>query len=61
MALTLAAVLGGLGHEAARLLTQQQTAPGRFDTGAVIRPDWGVDDPGSTAGLAAAALWMHLA
>jgi len=33
----------------------------RFDTGAVIRSDWGVDDPGSTAGLVAMALWMHLA
>lgn len=60
MPLTLAEVLGGLGHQVARYLNQQQTVPGRFDTGAVIRSDWGVDDPGGTAGLVAMALWIHL-
>ncbi len=60
MALTLAHVLGGLGHQVARHFAQQQTTPGRLDTGAVIRSDWGVDDPGSTAGLVALALWTHL-
>lgn len=60
MPLTLAGTLGGLGRQVSGYLAAQQTAPGRFDTGAVIRADWGVDDPGGTAGLVALALWTHL-
>src|SRR5690242_6555804 len=60
MPLTLAEVLGGLGQQVAGSLARQQTMPSRFDTGAVIRADWGVDDPGGTAGLVALALWTHL-
>jgi hypothetical protein len=60
MPLTLPSVLGGLGQQVSPYLARQQTTPGRFDTGAVIRPDWGVDDPGGSAGLVALSLWMHL-
>lgn len=58
--LTLADALSGLSRQAAAYLAAQQTAPDRFDTGAVIRADWGVDDPGGTAGLVALSLWTHL-
>ncbi len=60
MPLTLAEALGGLGHQAARSMARQQTTPGSFDTGAIVRADWGVDDPGGTAGLVALSLWTHL-
>ncbi len=60
MSLTLAEVLCGLGQQVSGSLARQQTMPGRFDTGAVIRADWGIDDPGGTAGLVALALWTHL-
>jgi hypothetical protein len=51
---------GGLGAQAAGHLARQQTLPGQRDTGAVVRADWGTDDAGGTAGLAALALWLHL-
>jgi hypothetical protein len=60
MPLTLAEALGGLGRQVSGYLARQQTLPGRFDTGAVIRADWGTDDPGGTAGLVALSLWLHL-
>lgn len=59
--MTLDEAVAGLGTQAAGHLARQQTAPGRADTGALIRADWGTDDAGGTAGLAALALWLHLA
>jgi hypothetical protein len=60
MALTLAEALGGLGQQASSYLARQQTTTGRSDTGAFIRADWGIDDPGGTAGLGALSLWVRL-
>src|SRR5438128_2634505 len=60
MPITIAAVCRGLKQQVSGYLTHQQTIPDRFDTGAVIRADWGIDDPGGTTGLVALALWIHL-
>lgn len=59
MALSLAEALGGLRQQTAGYLSRQQATPGRSDTGALIRADWGVDDPGGTTGLVALALWTY--
>ena len=58
--MTLGEAVGGLGGQLSGYFARQQTTPGRFDTGAVVRADWGADDPGGTAGLVALALWRHL-
>lgn len=60
MGITLADTLSGLARQMVAYLTSQQTAPGRFDTGAIIRSDWSIDDPGGSASLVALCLWTHL-
>jgi hypothetical protein len=57
---TRAEAIKGLGRQLTGSLSRQQTVPGHRDTGGVIRADWGTDDPGGAAGLAALALWLHL-
>src|SRR5687768_649909 len=60
MGITLADTLSGLARQTASYLASQQTTPARFDTGAMIRGDWGIDDPGSSASLVGLCLWTHL-
>jgi hypothetical protein len=51
---TLAATLPRLVAQTDSYLTAQDT-----QTGAIVRADWGIDDPGGTASLVALCLWTH--
>ncbi|MCC6728593.1 MAG: hypothetical protein IT208_04565 [Chthonomonadales bacterium] len=51
--LTLSDAIAALGRSAAAICDAQVTAAGRPDAGAILRADWGIADPGGTAGLLA--------
>ena len=56
----LSQVLQALAEDVTSAFARQITDPAQPDYGGVVRPDWGLADPGSAAGLITGCAYLHL-